>query len=71
MEFVNSIFKLITASCTCADVSDFKLRNVKISLLNIFDRSVKTKSKNSEILYIKTIFRLKFNEVECTERTDE
>ena len=64
MKFGNSMYKLVIASCACADFSDFKYRSVKISLLNIWSEYQNLVKKLQATLKIQTIHRLNFHEVE-------
>ena len=52
MKFGNSMYKLVIASCACADFSDFKYRSVKISLLNIWSEYQNLVKKLQAILKI-------------------
>ena len=73
MKFVNSMYKRVIASCTCAIVSDFKHRGGKMFLLNIsteHQNFVKSILKIKAILKMQTICELNFHEVESFHKVE-
>ena len=52
--------------CACADVSNFKYRDVKMFLLKLGSELPNLDIKFQPVLKIQTKYRLYFHEVECT-----